>query len=139
MWQTEIGNYGSFFVLLPSPSQKPKKSELLKNEKKNDGDIIIHKCTKNHNHMRYSSWDTEWNRKNFVLFGHFLPFYPLSTGKVKIKKKWNQHLQMSSFYTHAPKITIIWCMLPEIWNTPNVYFCHFGPFFVLLPHYWPQK
>ena len=37
------------------------------------------------------------------------------------------------------QITIIWCMLPEIWNTTDIIFCHSGPFFVLLPHYWPQK
>ena len=28
------------------------------------GDIIIlDKCTKNHNHMMYGSWDTEWDRQ----------------------------------------------------------------------------
>ena len=23
--------------------------------------IILYMCTKNHNHMMYGSWDTEWN------------------------------------------------------------------------------
>ena len=38
------------------------------------GDIfILHMCTKNHNHMRCSSWDMEWG--NFlVILSHFLPF-----------------------------------------------------------------
>ena len=45
-------------------------------EKKNAGDIIIfHMCTKSHNNMKYSSWDTELDRTFFVILGHFLPFY----------------------------------------------------------------
>ena len=45
-------------------------------KKKIAGDIIIlHRCTKKHNHMRHSSWDTEWdNFFFFVILGHFLPF-----------------------------------------------------------------
>ena len=30
-------------------------------------------CTKNHNHMRYSSWDKEWDR----IICHFGPFFAL--------------------------------------------------------------
>ena len=42
--------------------EKHKKSDFWKNEKTFTGDLIIlHICTKNHNHMRYSSWDTEWD------------------------------------------------------------------------------
>ena len=54
------------------------------NQKNIAGDIIIlHICTKNQNHMSYSSWYTEWdiffcNRKatGIVILGHFLLFYP---------------------------------------------------------------
>ena len=58
--------------------KKPKKSEFSKNGKKIARDIIIlHTCTKNHNHMRYSSWDTE--RQNFWSFwAIFYPFNPPS-------------------------------------------------------------
>ena len=91
----------SFWHLLMS-FEKPKKSEFWKNEKKKKkiaGDIIIlHMCTKNHNHVRYSSWDTEWE-----FFCHFGPFFALltpsrlTTQKTKILKKWKKHLEMSSF------------------------------------------
>ena len=78
VWQTESGNYQLFFSLLtlPTPS-KPKKSEFGKNTKI-AGDIIIsHMCTKNHNHMRYSSWDTEWDRLNLLSFWSIIcPFIP---------------------------------------------------------------
>ena len=30
-------------------------------------------------------------------------------------------------------------MVPEIWSTPDVIFCHSGPFFTLLPPYGPKK
>ena len=57
---------------------------------KTAGDIIIlHMCTKNHNHMRYGygSWDTEWDRQVF------LSFQP-TTCKIKILKKLKKHLEM---------------------------------------------
>ena len=56
--------------------------------KKFAGDIIIlHMCTKNHNHMMYGSWDTEWDRQNFLSFwAIFCPFSPLTTRKIKILK-----------------------------------------------------
>ena len=45
--------------------------------KKVSGDVIIlHMCTKNHNHMMYASWDMEYNRQFFVILGQFLLFYP---------------------------------------------------------------
>ena len=84
---TEIGSYGSFFGLLPLPlllkTKKKKKQnfEMKKLLQASSFHTHLHMCTKNHNHMRYSSWDTDWDR----------------------------------------------------------IFCHFGPYFTLLPHYWPQK
>ena len=90
-WQSEIGNFESFFALLHP--WKPEKSEFSKNEKKkkNAGYIIIlHICTKNHNHMMYVSWDIVCNRHNF--FGHFESLFalsptPLWPRKLKFGKK----------------------------------------------------
>ena len=51
-----------FFVLLLP--WKPQKSKFWK-MKKFTGDImVLHMCSKNH--MMYSSWDTEWDRQNFL-------------------------------------------------------------------------
>ena len=57
-----------FFILghflLFYPSNRPKNLNL-KNVKKTPGDIIIlHKCTKNHDHMLHCSWDMVHNRCN---------------------------------------------------------------------------
>ena len=43
-----------------------------------------------------------------------------------------KHLQISSFYTYAPKITIIWCMLPKIRSATDRIFCHFLLFYPIL-------
>ena len=106
--------------------------------KKIAGDIIILQMrTKNHNHMRYGSSDTEWETKCFVILGRFLPFYPPNS--LENLKKWKQHLEMSSFYTYVPKITIIWFMIPEIWRVTDIIFSNSGPIFARLTHYWPRK
>ena len=67
----------------------PPKIRTLKTLKKFAGDIIILLiCTKNHNHMLYGYWDTEWAGHNFLSFwAIFCPFIPpLTTGKWKFWK-----------------------------------------------------
>ena len=59
--------FGIYWWTLKNP-----KNQTFEKMKKIAGDIIIlHMCTKNHNHMRYSSWDTKWDR----IFCHFGPFF----------------------------------------------------------------
>ena len=71
--QTEIGNY----VPITPPLLKTWKIRILKKWKKIAGYIIIlHMCTKNYNHLRYGSWDTEWNETDRS-FCHFEPFFAL--------------------------------------------------------------
>ena len=36
-------------------------------------------------------------------------------------------------------MTIIWCMVPEIWSAADMIFCHSGPFFALFLNYGPRK
>ena len=108
---------------LPFYPRKNPKNQNFEKMKKFTGDIIILRvCTKNHNHMMYGSWDTEWDGQNFC---HFGPFFAILPGKSKF---W----EMLSFYTCVPKIMVIWCMLPEIWSATDRIFCYFGRFFALL-------
>ena len=44
-----------------------------------------------------------------------------------------------SFYISVPKITIIWCTVSEIQNEAYRIFCHFWPFFALLPPNDPKN
>ena len=70
----KIGNFRSFFAF--NPLKKTPKSKFLK-MKKFDGDIILHMCTKNHNHMILGSGKTKWHKQNFLSFwAIFYPFTP---------------------------------------------------------------
>ena len=97
--------------------------------------IILYKSTKNAIHMMYGSWDKKHNRENFLPFlGQFLPFYLTNNMKNQIFKKWKKCMEISSFYTSAPKIMIICYTVAEIQCVMDVMFIfHFGLFFVLLP------
>ena len=54
--------------------------------------IILHMCTKYHNHVMYGSWDRVRQTKKFFILGNFLSFYlpPLMIPKIKILKKMNK-------------------------------------------------
>ena len=72
------------------------------------------------------------------IFCHFGPFFtfllPLITQKIKIFKKWKNHLEILSFYTCVSWMTIIWWVVPEIWI---VTFCVILDCF--LPFYPPNN
>ena len=64
----------------------------------------------------------------------FCSFTSLTTRKIKILKKWKNRLEILSFYTCAPKMTTIWCMVPEILSAANRNFFilyHFLTFYPL--------
>ena len=68
------------------PCYNPKNQHFEKC-KKMPGDIILHKCTKNHDHMLYCSLDMARNRFNYFSFwAIFCPFTSLTAQKIKIKK-----------------------------------------------------
>ena len=85
-------------------------------------------------------WQCKWHRDNVpkimiicytvpviqcmtdvILIFYFELFFTLlpMTQKIKILKKWKKYLEISSFYTWAPKIMITWCTVPEIWCTTD--------------------
>ena len=83
------------------------------------GDIIIlHKCTTSYNHMLYCSWDMVFDRCicYFLFWAIFCPFMPpyLAAQKIKIFKRWETFLEISSFYICVPKTMIRWCKVTEI-------------------------
>ena len=116
------------------------KMKISKKWKTNPEDIIIlHKCNKNHDHMLYCSWYMVRDKCScyFPFWAIFCPFSLPTAPKMKILKKWKNHLDISSFYTSVPKIIIIcytvpesfytcpptitirWCTVPEIWSTTD--------------------
>ena len=126
-----------FFPFYPLTTRKFKIWKKLKNWKKIAKDIIIlHKCTKNHHHMLYCSWDMVCDRCSyyFLFWAIICPFTPLTAQKIKIFKKWKKTLEISSFYNSVTKIMIMCYTVPEIWCVTDVIFIfHFGLFIALLP------
>ena len=57
--------------------------------KKTARDIILHKCAKNNNHMRYPSWD-RLRQIIFIILGHFLPFNPPTNQVNQNFEKWKK-------------------------------------------------
>ena len=82
-------------------------------------------CTKNCNHMRYGSWNREWNRQKNII------------SVVFFKKNQEKHLEKSLVYTCIPKIlicsTILW---DRVWHTE---IGNYGSFFAFLPPPWKPK
>ena len=90
-------NFLSFWIVFcPFTPITTRKIKMLKNWKKTPGDIIIlHKCTKNHDHMIYCSWDMA-RKVLFFILGYFLHFYlPNSPKNQNLKKNekngWRYH------------------------------------------------
>ena len=63
-----ILGYDFPFYPLSSP-----KNENFKRMKKNPGDIILHKCAKNHDHIFYCSW----HMSDVIVIFHFGQFLAL--------------------------------------------------------------
>ena len=120
--------------------EKPVKAEFLQNEK-NWRYHHCHICTKNHNHMRYSSWDTEWDRI-FCQFRPFFPFYPSpippnpenQNFESMIKAFGDVNILTSRNKKHDHMVYDYSDM-----ECGRHFFCHFRPYFALLLHYWPRK
>ena len=104
-----------FFVIvdhfLPFCTPNNPKNQNFEKMKKSPRDIVIlHKCTKNHDHMLYCSPNMTRDGCNCYFsfwailcpFTIFCPFSHLTTQKIKILKKWKKHLEILSLYTCVP-------------------------------------
>ena len=146
---------GQFLSVYPPNTPPPPKEYNFEKLKNTVGDIILlHMCTKNHNHMTNGSWDTEWDR---IFFPAPLPLRPLLILKTKYLKKWKKmpediillhirtinddHMIYGSWNItydrqnflvnlHMCAITdnhmIYGSSLNEIWSATDRIFCHFG-------------
>ena len=83
-------NYFSFWAIFcPFTSLRARKIKVKKKKKKmkkTPGDIILHKCTQNHDHLLYCSWDMACDRCNcyFSFWAICCPFYPPNSPKNQI-------------------------------------------------------
>ena len=80
-----------FLPSYPLIAWKMKISTTTK-KKKTGNIIILHKCTKNHDHMQYCYWDMVHDGCNYFSFwAIFCPFTPLTAQEIKISKKQNKN------------------------------------------------
>ena len=99
------------------------------------GDIFLHMCTINENHVMYSSWNMERNRQNFFSFWTiFCPFTILTTRKKIFEKKeknaWRYHhcTQVCHiWHTHH-----VWFLRYEAWHNFLSFWVIFCPFTTLI-------
>ena len=112
----------------------PRKSNFWQNEKTLEDIIILQMFNINDSHMIYGFSDMLCNRQNFfVIFDHFLPFYPLpplTTQKIKILKNWKKLLELSSFYQKCTKNhdLMLYCSLDMARDGFNCYFSFWAIF-----------
>ena len=118
---------GHFLPFYPPKNTKNQNLEEWKNLLDISSFYFI--CTKNHNHMMYSSWDTEWDRQRFLSF--WANLCPLITAPPPLP--WNRKKIMISFYTyiHAYHKWIsydTWFLKDKVWQTVT---------FIILGHFLP--
>ena len=131
-------NFFSFWpIFCPfCPPNSPKNQNLIK-KKKTPGDIIIlHKCTKNRDHMLYCSWDMVRDRCNwyFSFWAIFCPFTSLTAWKMKFSKKWKKLLKIyiiilnNCTKNHDHMLYCSWDKLRDGCNCYFLFWVIFGPF-----------
>ena len=126
-------NYFSFWAILshfiPLKAPKIQNSNKMKKKKKLPGDI---KCTKNHDHMLYCSWDTTCDWCNYFSFwAIFCLFTPVTIQKMIISKNWKKNPRDIIILHSCTKNhdDMLYCS----WNMDLIVIFHFGQFFALLP------
>ena len=149
VWQTENGNYGIFLSFYPSPLPLPQlKTKNSKNQKWKKLLEISSFCSFSQEPNADTSYDCGfWYTKTTIIldmvpeirnkidiifchFGPFLLFWSPNTLENQNFERTKKHLEMWSFYTCLPKITITWSVLPKIWSVTGIIFCfffHFNP------------
>ena len=86
-------HFGLLFALLPPNSLKNKNFNKMKSTPGNI--IILQKCTKNHDHTSYCSWDMARNICNFY-FSFWDIFALLQPKKSKSKSKTDKKIKIST-------------------------------------------
>ena len=133
-----MGYFLSFRHPLP-PRLKSWKIRILKKKKKKNCWRYhhLHMCIKKDNHMRYGSWDTEWDRQKFLSFWASFCLFTLLSQKNSFSKN-KMSISRCHHFTHLyQKSRYYVCFLR--YGVQQKIFCDFKQFFALLPNYWPQK
>ena len=141
-WDTEHErqSFLSFWsIFCPFTPPKNLKNQNFEKMKEKTGDIIIlHKCTKNHDHIACRFWDMAHDRCNcyFSFWAIFCPFTP--AWKMKISKEWKKKpgdiiILHKCTKTHDHMLYCSWDMTCDGCNSYFSFWASFFFFFALLP------
>ena len=114
-------SFGAIFC--PPPPLTAPKMKISKAMKKTPGDVIIlHKCTKNHDHMVYCSWDMACDGRTcyFSFCAIFWPFTPPKSPKNQnFKKKEENSWRYHHFTQMHQKLWLddLWFLRYGAWQT----------------------
>ena len=116
---------------LPFPSLKTTKIIILKKWKNLLKILSFYKCVPKTSIIWGTVLKIQSETQNFLSFwAIFTLLHSYQSRKSKFWKNKKSIWRCCHFlYTCILKITITWCMLPEIWSVRDIIFCHFGPFF----------
>ena len=129
-------NFLSFwYVFCPFTPLTTLKTKFWRNEKNAWRYYHLHLCIANNNHIMYGFSDMEHDRHNFfVILDYFLPFHPLTTQKIKIKKNEEKSWRYcySAHVCHKWQSNDVWFLRYEAWQTEFfviffAIFCSFTP------------
>ena len=110
---SHFGPFLPFYTPPPSPPKNPENQNFEK-MKKIPGDIILHKCTKNHDHMLYCSWNMMRDGCNyyFSFWAIFCPSTPHNSPKNEIQKNERDLWIFQIVLKENSKLIIFFFILP---------------------------
>ena len=128
---------GLFFILLPPPLHQPRKLKFNKNEKKSSRYYHF-----THGYHKWKSYVWFLRSTTDTFFSHFGPFFALlspppalKTQRTKILQKCKEKMLADIIILHKWTINDNHMISGGSWDMKhNRFFCHFGPFFALLPN-----
>ena len=120
-----------------NPPNSPKNNNFKKLKTPPGYIIILHMCTKNHDHMLYCSWDMVHDSCNsyFSFWANFCPFTPLTAWKIKISKKMKKaprDIIISHKYT-TNQDHMLYCSWDMVHDRCNSYFSFWANFCPFTP------
>ena len=90
-----------------------------------------------HKWRSYHVWFLRYKGMRENVFCHFGPSFapsdPPNNWKNQNFEKIKKSLEILSFYTCVPKMTIIWCMVPEIWSVADIFVSFWTIFWPFTP------
>ena len=119
------------------PPKNLKNQNFEKMTKKPEDIIILHLHTTNDNHTMYGSWEMEHERQNFLSFWiNFCPFIFCPFNNLEnqnFEKLQRIPVDIVTLHKCTRNENHMMYVVREIWSATDIIFCHFGPFFALLP------